>query len=171
MDGEFVCEHDVARVDGIGGGNFILMGRNEASVSAACRAAINAIRPIAGVITPFPGGATRSGSKVGSKYPALFASTNEAYCPSLRGIADSRLPPSANCTLEVVIDGMNAEAIASATRAGITAACREVGPSGLVGVTAGNYGGKLGRHHFHLHEFLQPGADAADNIAGEETSR
>lgn len=155
MDGEFVCEHDVPRIDAIGGGNFILLGRSMESATKACRAAIDAIREMPGVIAPFPGGATRSGSKVGSKYPALFASTNEAFCPSLKGLVDSQLPDGVTAVLEVVLDGMNFDSIAAAMNSGITAACDASGSDGLVGVTAGNYGGKLGRHHFHLAEILK----------------
>jgi len=154
MDGEFVCQHDVGRTEAIGGGNFILMGRDLTAVSTACRAAIEVIRPMPGVITPFPGGATRSGSKVGSKYAALFASTNEAFSPSVRELAPTQLPPEASVALEVVLDGVDFQSIADAMGAGITAACESVGAAGLVGVTAGNYGGKLGRHHFRLHEIL-----------------
>lgn len=154
MDGEFVCQHDVGRTEGIGGGNFLLLGRDMKSVTRACRAAIAAIKPVPDVITPFPGGATRSGSKVGSKYASLFASTNEAFSPVTRDLCETKLPEDAEAVLEVVIDGMSFDAIAEATKVGIVAACREVGTDGLVGVTAGNYGGKLGRHHFHLHEIL-----------------
>nr|WP_146408596.1 formylmethanofuran--tetrahydromethanopterin N-formyltransferase [Allorhodopirellula heiligendammensis] len=154
MDGEFVCQHDCGRTEAIGGGNFILLGRSIEAVSVACRAAIAAISPMHGVITPFPGGATRSGSKVGSKYAALFASTNEAFCPALRELAQTELPAETTAVLEVVIDGMSFGEIASAISVGISAACNAVGNGGLVGVTAGNYGGKLGRHHFRLHDVL-----------------
>ena len=155
MDGEFVCQHDVPRIDAIGGGNFILMGRSMESVTVACRAAIDSIRQMPGVIAPFPGGATRSGSKVGSKYPALFASTNEAFCPTLKNVVDSKLSDDVNAVLEVVLDGIDYDAIAAAIKTGIVAACEATGPDGLVGVTAGNYGGKLGRHHFQLSEILK----------------
>ena len=154
MDGEFLCEADTGRVDAVGGGNFLLLGRSLDAVSDACRIASQAIAPLVGVITPFPGGATRSGSKVGSKYSNLFASTNEAYCPTLRGLVDQPIGDDVAAVLEIVIDGLTPARIAEAMRVGITAACRQVGPDGLVGVTAGNYGGKLGRHHFHLAEVL-----------------
>lgn len=154
MDGEFVCQHDVGRVDAIGGGNFILLARSVSAATIACRAAVDAMAEMPGVITPFPGGATRSGSKVGSKYPNLFASTNDAFCPTLRDYRPTKLPAEASVALEVVIDGMSAEAIAAAMAAGVRAACEAAGPDGLVAVTAGNYGGKLGRHHFHLHRVL-----------------
>lgn len=150
MDGEFVCEHDVARVDGIGGGNFILIAESFHAVSMATRAAIEAMKPLADIITPFPGGSARSGSKVGSKYKALFASTNDAFCPTLRTSVDSNLLPGENSVLEVVIDGMTYDAIAQSIRVGVTAACQAAGQHGLRRVTAGNYGGKLGKHHFHL---------------------
>ena len=154
MDGEFLCEAETARVDALGGGNFLLLGRSLDQVLDACRASTEAIRPLAGVITPFPGGATRSGSKVGSKYKALFASTNEAYCPSLHGLVNQPFGDEVEAIVEIVIDGMTPQQVAHAMRVGIEAACHRVGPTGLVGVTAGNYGGKLGRHHFHLEEVL-----------------
>ncbi|MEM6779033.1 MAG: formylmethanofuran--tetrahydromethanopterin N-formyltransferase [Planctomycetota bacterium] len=159
MDGEFVCEHDVGRVDAIGGGNFILFGRCLSSVTIACRAAVDAMSPLPGIITPFPGGATRSGSKVGSKYPSVFASTNDRFCPSLRGQTDSLLPDDAAVAIEIVLDGLTADEIRSAMNAGIRAACKAKSDSGrkLIGITAGNYGGQLGRHHFHLRDVLKDG--------------
>lgn len=154
MDGEFICQHDTPRVDGIGGGNFLLIARDIDAASRAARAATAAIEAKPDVIAPFPGGVTRSGSKVGSKYKSMIASTNDAYCPALRGITDSALGENENAVLEIVLDGLTFEAIADAMRAGINAACQSCGEHGLIAVTAGNYGGKLGRHHFHLHEIL-----------------
>lgn len=155
MDGEFLCEEDTARVDAVGGGNFFLFGRDLERVSAACRAAAAAINELPRVIAPFPGGATRSGSKVGSKYAALFASTNQAYCPTLSGMVPSRLPEGTRFTLEIVIDGLTADDVAVAMRVGITAACETAGKDGLLAISAGNYGGMLGRHHLHLHEVMK----------------
>ncbi len=155
MDGEFLCEEDTGRVDAVGGGNFLLLGKSLDAVARACRIAIDAIRPLSGVITPFPGGATRSGSKVGSKYSGLVASTNEAFCPTLRGLIEQPFGEEVSAILEVVIDGLTPQDVALAMRTGIVAACKAMGPSELVGVTAGNYGGKLGRHHFKLLEVLQ----------------
>lgn len=154
MDGEFICQHEAPRVDGIGGGNFLLVARDIDAASRAARAATGAIESMPDVIAPFPGGVTRSGSKIGSKYKTLIASTNDAYCPTLRGITDSSLGENENAVLEIVLDGLTHDAIAAAMQAGITAACRSCGKHGLIAVTAGNYGGKLGRHHFHLHEIL-----------------
>lgn len=154
MDGEFLCEEDTARVDAVGGGNFLLLGRSLDAVAKSCRAATAAIATLSGVITPFPGGATRSGSKVGSKYSGLVASTNEAFCPTLAGLVAQPFGDDVKAILEVVIDGMSPERIAEAMRLGIIAACDAVGTDGLVGVTAGNYGGKLGRHHFYLRELF-----------------
>jgi len=154
MDGEFICEHDVARVDGVGGGNFILLGDSIEVVTRACRAAIEAMAVLPGIITPFPGGVTRSGSKVGSKYKGLFASTNEAFCPTLRGVVKTKLDADTQAVLEVVIDGLSATEIATSMRVGIEAACDVGGGKGLRRITAGNYGGVLGRHHFHLHQVM-----------------
>jgi formylmethanofuran--tetrahydromethanopterin N-formyltransferase len=106
---------------------------------------------VPGVILPFPGGIVRAGSKVGAKrYKNMIASTNEAYCPTVRGRVgvESQLPESVNSVLEIVIDGLDRGAIEAAMRVGLDAACQP----GVVQISAGNYGGKLGKHHFRLHE-------------------
>lgn len=154
MDGEFVCEEDTARIDGVGGGNFLVLARDQRSALDACTDAVAAMAPLPGVITPFPGGVVRSGSKVGSKYPALMASTNDAYCPTLQGLTKSELGADVGAVLEIVIDGLTEGEVAAATRAGIEAVCARGHDSGIISVTAGNYGGKLGQFHFHLHEIM-----------------
>src|SRR5205814_4681264 len=99
---------------------------------------------------PFPGGIVRSGSKVGSRYKKLRASTNDAYCPTLRGQVKSELPEGAAAVYEIVIDGLDLAAVEEATRVGVRAACI----SGVLGISAGDYGGKLGPLHLHLHKLL-----------------
>jgi formylmethanofuran--tetrahydromethanopterin N-formyltransferase len=150
MDGEFLCEDAFGTVKGVGGGNFLILGETQAKTLAAAEAAVEAIRKVPGVIMPFPGGVVRSGSKVGSKYKSLKASTNEAYCPTLRGLVKSELPNGVNAVYEIVIDGLNLAAVETAMKVGVVAACRP----GVLRITAGNYGGKLGPHHFHLHKLL-----------------
>jgi formylmethanofuran--tetrahydromethanopterin N-formyltransferase len=150
MDGEFLCEDVFGTVKGVGGGNFLILGETQALALAAAESAVEAIRKIPGVILPFPGGVVRSGSKVGSKYKALKASTNDAYCPTLRGAIVSALPDGVNAVYELVFDGLDLAAVERATRTGIDAACRP----GIVRITAGNYGGKLGPHHIHLHKLF-----------------
>lgn len=152
MDGEFLCEETTPMVRAVGGGNLIFVADSTAAALAAAERAVAAIRRVPGVIAPFPGGVVRSGSKVGSRYKALPASTNDAWCPGLRGRPASALGPEENCVLEVVIDGLTAEAVAAAMAAGLRAAC---GVAGLRRVTAGNYGGKLGQFHFRLREILE----------------
>ena len=111
-----------------------------------------------GAITPFPGGVARSGSKVGSRYKGLKASTADAFCPTLRGRVESQLHPEANCCLEIVIDGIDEAAVGRAMTAAIRAA---VGPE-IVAISAGNYGGKLGKFHFHLRELLAAAAEGPE---------
>jgi formylmethanofuran--tetrahydromethanopterin N-formyltransferase len=147
MDGEFLCEDVFGTVKGVAGGNFLIHGESQAAALAAAEAAVAAIRQLPGVILPFPGGVVRSGSKVGSKYKALRASTNEAYCPTLRGTVASALPEGVNAVYEIVLDGLDLSAVEQATRVGIEAACRP----GVLHISAGNYGGKLGPHHIRLH--------------------
>lgn len=153
MDGEFLCEDRFGTVKGVAGGNFIVLGETRDVTLAATEAAVAACRTVPGVIAPFPGGVVRSGSKVGSRYQALKASTNDAYCPTLRGTVESALPAGANAAYEVVLDGLDLTAVEEAMRRGVRAAC---GP-GIVRVTAGNYGGQLGPHHLHLHPILAGG--------------
>jgi formylmethanofuran--tetrahydromethanopterin N-formyltransferase len=155
MDGEFVCEATTGLTkNAVGGGNLILMGRESRRTLAAAEAAATAIRAVPDAIAPFPGGIARSGSKVGSKYKKVLASTNDAYCPTLRGAVKSALDPDIAAVLEIVIDGLTAAAVATAMRAAIAAVVR-LGPKhGVVRIGAGNYGGKLGPHHFHLKDLL-----------------
>jgi formylmethanofuran--tetrahydromethanopterin N-formyltransferase len=154
MDGEFVCEASTGVTKAaVGGGNLLIMGRSSQATLAAAEAAVKAIDGVPDVITPFPGGIVRSGSKVGSKYKAP-ASTNEAYCPTLQGAVKSALDPEIASVLEIVIDGLTPGAVAAAMRAGL-AAIVKLGPKrGATRVGAGNYGGKLGPHHFHLKDLL-----------------
>jgi formylmethanofuran--tetrahydromethanopterin N-formyltransferase len=155
MDGEFVCEATTGLSrDGVGGGNLLIMGRTAAATLAAAEAAVKAINAVPDVILPFPGGIARSGSKVGSKYKTLRASTNDAYCPTLRGAVNSALDSDVTSVLEIVIDGLSPQAVARAMRVGIAAIVRLGARRGAIRVSAGNYGGKLGPHHFYLKELL-----------------
>ncbi|CBE67536.1 MAG: formylmethanofuran--tetrahydromethanopterin N-formyltransferase [Candidatus Methylomirabilis oxygeniifera] len=153
MDGEFIVEDRFGVKKGVAGGNFLLLGRGLPETLQAAERAIEVMRKVSGVIMPFPGGVVRSGSKVGSRYKFLNASSNTAFCPSLRGSVKSDLPEGVGAVLEIVIDGLTPEAVGEAMRVGIRAAC---GP-GIVKISAGNYGGKLGKHHFHLHQLLAEG--------------
>jgi formylmethanofuran--tetrahydromethanopterin N-formyltransferase len=150
MDGEFVCEDVFGTVKGVAGGNFLIAGESQSATLAAAEAAVAAIRRVPGVILPFPGGIVRSGSKVGSKYKKLKASTNDAYCPTLRGHVKSALPDEVNAVYEIVIDGLDLTSVEEATRVGIRSACLP----GVRLISAGNYGGKLGPFHLHLYKVL-----------------
>ncbi|HEV8262252.1 MAG TPA: formylmethanofuran--tetrahydromethanopterin N-formyltransferase [Burkholderiales bacterium] len=155
MDGEFLCEETTGMVRAVGGGNVLVLARGTAEALAACEAAIAAMSKVRGAIMPFPGGVVRSGSKVGSKYKALTASTNDAYCPTLRGAVKSELSPDVGAVLEIVIDGLTESDVRNAMRAGIAAACEVGSAGGVLRISAGNYGGKLGQFHFRLHEIVK----------------
>ncbi len=154
MEGEFLCEDEAPVQDGVGGGNLLLLGRSRPAVRAAAERAIAAMRRVPGAIMPFPGGVVRSGSKLGSRYKFLIASTNDAFCPTLKGVVDSALEADIAAVLEIVIDGLSAEAVGNAMAAGMRAACADAG-DGLARISAGNYGGKLGAFKFALRELLQ----------------
>ena len=154
MEGEFLVQETFGVQRAIGGGNFLILATDQRAAVAAAEGAVDAMRQVPNVVLPFPGGVVRAGSKVGArKYKNMIASTNDAYCPTLRGKdgVDSQVPEGANSVLEIVVDGLDRASIEQALRAGIDAACRP----GVVEISAGNYGGKLGKHHFRLHEMLQ----------------
>jgi formylmethanofuran--tetrahydromethanopterin N-formyltransferase len=154
MEGEFLVEDRFGVQRAIGGGNFLILGKAQSMALQAAELAVESMRRVPGVIMPFPGGIVRSGSKVGSKYKFLKASTNHAYCPSLRGIVQSALVEDVNSVLEIVMDGLSTSSIEQATRAGILAACIP----GIRRISAGNYGGNLGRYKFYLRKILDEGA-------------
>ena len=154
MDGEFLTEETTGMVRAIGGGNFLVLGQSQPQVLAACEAAIEAMKAIPNVIMPFPGGVVRSGSKVGSKYPKMFASTNDAFCPTLKGMVKSELDMDIESVMEIVIDGLSFEDIAQSMKVGIEAVCSFGPERGIKRISAGNYGGKLGPHLFKLHPIL-----------------
>ncbi|MEP9354515.1 formylmethanofuran--tetrahydromethanopterin N-formyltransferase [Xanthobacter sp. KR7-65] len=160
MEGEFVCDEIVgSTTQAVGGGNFLILARSRPAALAAAEAAVEAMAKVPGAIMPFPGGVVRSGSKVGSKYAGLIASSNDAYCPTLRGVAASALPPEVESVLEIVIDGLTEADVAASMRAGITAVCGLGAATGVVAVDAGNYGGNLGPFHFKLRALMAPQAD------------
>lgn len=154
MDGEFLCEATAGMVRAVGGGNFLILGTSRPAVLAAAERAVAAMRALPNVVLPFPGGIVRSGSKVGSKYKGLIASTNDAYAPTLKAQTGTALTPDIEAVLEIVIDGVSEADVRAATKAGIAAACEVGAEGGIRRISAGNYGGKLGPFHFHLREIM-----------------
>jgi formylmethanofuran--tetrahydromethanopterin N-formyltransferase len=155
MDGEFLTQETTGMVRAIGGGNFLILATSQAQALHAAETAIVAMKKVQNVIMPFPGGVVRSGSKVGSKYKTMFASTNDAFCPTLKGLTKTELSPEIESVMEIVIDGLTFEDIASSIKVGIEAICALGDNSGVKRISAGNYGGKLGPHLFKLHEILK----------------
>ena len=153
MDGEFICEEYAYQTKGIGGGNFLILGKNIESVLNAAELAVAKINQLKNVILPFPGGIVRSGSKVGSKYKNLIASTNFDFCPGLKGLVSSKLNNGVNCVLEIVIDGLSENDIKNAMRVGIKAIL-DTNNEEIYSISAGNYGGKLGPYLFKLKEVI-----------------
>ena len=147
MDGEFLVNDEFNVQEAVGGGNLLILGKDQKSTLKAANAATKAMSQLTDIILPFPNGVVRSGSKVGSKYKKMIASTNDAYCPTLRGVVKkSELDDGINSVLEIVIDGLTLEAVEQAMRVGVTAAIKP----GIKKISAGNYGGGLGQYHIHL---------------------
>lgn len=155
MDGEFVCEGTTSMTKkAVGGGNLLLLAKTGGGALAAAEAAVRAIHKVPGAIMPFPGGIVRSGSKIGAKYKGMTASTNDAFAPSLRGSVASALDDDINAVLEIVIDGETDEVVRAAMKAGLAASIALGPDKGARRVSAGNYGGKLGKFQYRLKELL-----------------
>jgi formylmethanofuran--tetrahydromethanopterin N-formyltransferase len=154
MEGEFLVQEKFGMMKAVGGGNFLILARSAPAALAAAEGAVDAMAGLPGVFLPFPGGVVRSGSKVGARRSkTMIASTNDAFCPTLRAIAKSDLAEGVNSVLEIVINGLDAAAISRAMKVGIDAACRD----DVISISAGNYAGKLGPHHFHLRKIMSDG--------------
>ena len=157
MEGEFLIEEKFKIKKSVGGGNFLILGETLKSALEAAEKAVEAIKEVEGAVTPFPGGVCRSGSKVGSKYKFLIASTNTAFCPTIRGLVENSLvPEGVNSIYEIVINGLTLEAVKEAMKAGIKAA---VSVKGIEMITAANYGGKLGQYQIYLKDVLGLGGE------------
>ena len=154
MEGEFVIEDKTSITKGIGGGNILIIGDSNQEVLKSAEVAVKEMRKVNNIILPFPGGIVRSGSKVGSKYKSLIASTNDAYCPTLKGITKTKLSKNNESVLEIVIDGTNEKDISLAMKKGINIICKKFN-KGIKSISAGNYGGKLGPYHFHLRNIMK----------------
>ncbi|ATZ60855.2 MAG: formylmethanofuran--tetrahydromethanopterin N-formyltransferase [Methanosarcinales archaeon Met12] len=153
MQGEFIVEHSMGAVSGVAGGNFFILAKNQMAALMAAETAVSAISRLEGSITPFPGGIVASGSKVGAnKYKFMKATTNEKFCPSLRDEVETMVPPDVEAIYEIVINGICPDAVEKAMRYGIMATTKI---PGVVKITAGNYGGKLGKYKMHLKEILR----------------
>ena len=153
MGGEFIFEGEYGVKSGVAGGNFFILAREQMSALTAAENAVSAIGHVEGTITPFPAGIVSSGSKVGSKkYKFMRATTNERFCPTVRDkVEDSEISEGVNAVYEIVINGVSEEAVREAMRAGIKAAVKV---PGVVEITAGNFGGKLGKYQFKLKDVL-----------------
>tara|TARA_X000000950_G_scaffold118865_2_gene149014 strand:- start:22091 stop:22987 length:897 start_codon:yes stop_codon:yes gene_type:complete len=155
MDGEFLCEEFAYQMQGIGGGNFLILADTVKNALKAAEEAVKAMKKIKNTILPFPGGVVRSGSKVGSKYKSLIASTNFEYCPSIKSIVNSKLGKDIGAVLEIVIDGLTENDISNSIKAGINAILKMGPNTGIKVISAGNYGGKLGPYHFHIRKIIK----------------
>jgi len=153
MSGDFLVEAELGIRAGVAGGNFFILAENQPAGLLAADAAVDAIEAVPGAITPFPGGIVASGSKVGStKYKFLGASTNEKMCVTLKDdVEGCQIPENVNGVYEIVIDGVDEESVKAAMKAGIEAAVKI---SGVIQISAGNFGGNLGKYQIKLHELF-----------------
>ena len=151
MDGEFLVDDIFKTKEAVGGGNILILAKDQNTALKAAKSAVNTMREVPNVILPFPNGVVRSGSKVGSKYKALIASTNDSYCPTLTTLVEkTEIDTGINSVLEIVIDGLTLEDVEEAMRVGIKAAIKP----GIKKISAGNYGGGLGQYQIQLHKLL-----------------
>lgn len=154
MEGEFVVEDSFGATRAIAGGMLLILAETEKAGLQAAEDSVNAIKQkVRGIILPFPGGICRSGSKVGSIKYKLGASTSHLFCPRLKKIIpDSKVPDDVNAVYEVIINGLNMEAVKRAMSEAVRAAASI---PGVVRISASNYGGKLGPYKAFLKEVLE----------------
>ncbi|MDX1970628.1 MAG: formylmethanofuran--tetrahydromethanopterin N-formyltransferase [Planctomycetaceae bacterium] len=155
MGGEFLIDRRFGFKDGIMGGNLWFFGETVEAALEATERGVAAAAQVPGVIMPFPGGIAGSGSKAGSKYSFLFASTNHPFCPTLRESlgAESQVPANVASIQEIILNGHDLATVSAATQAAIAAALET---PGLVKISAGNYGGRLGKAWVWLKPELHP---------------
>jgi len=153
MEGDFIVEDSFGAVKAVAGGNFLIMAESLEAGLKAAEEAVSAINQnVKNVVMPFPGGICRAGSKSGSLKYKLKASTNHPFCPKIRKlIDDSAVPEGVNCVYEIVINGLDLDSVKKAMSVGIKAAVKV---PGIVKISAGNYGGKLGPYKVYLKEIL-----------------
>ena len=153
MEGDFIIEDCFGATEAVAGGNFLIFAKDQSSGLKAAEQAVSAIKAEASeVILPFPGGVCRSGSKAGSLKYKLSASTNHPFCPKLKVLVpDTQVPEDVNCVYEIVIDGLSVDAVKKAVGEGVKAAACV---NGVVKISAGNYGGKLGPFKIYLKDAL-----------------
>ncbi len=157
LGGEFVIDRRLGYTDGLMGGNLWLFGDSVDSALEAAERGVAAVTKVPGVMMPFPGGVAGSGSKAGSKYKFAIASTYEKFCPTLQDQPGAGLPKGVKSVMEIIMNGKDLKAIIRATQAAIKAA---KDTSGLIMISAGNYGGKLGKSLIYLHPDKQPAESA-----------
>jgi formylmethanofuran--tetrahydromethanopterin N-formyltransferase len=148
---DFIIERYIGYAHGISGANFWVMCRTKESVKESGEKALEAVHKVDGVITSFD--VCSAGSKTETRFPWIGPTTNHLYCPSLKkrlGEA-SKVPDGVNYIPEIVIDGISMKAVKKAMMAGIDAALKV---KGVVRVSAGNYGGKLGDYKIYLRELF-----------------
>jgi formylmethanofuran--tetrahydromethanopterin N-formyltransferase len=153
MGGEFVIEKNLGAKAGVAGGNIFILAKDQMAALTAAEDAVDAIQEVEGTITPFTGGVVASGSKPSSnRYKFMHATINEKFCPTLKDkIEDTELPADVNGVFEIVINGVSEDAVKEAMKAGIKAAVKV---PGVVKITAGNFGGKLGKYQLRLKDVL-----------------
>ncbi len=154
MEGDFIVEDGFGAQEAVAGGNFMIFATSQTAGLKAAEAAADAIRKKApDVIMPFPGGVCRAGSKAGSLKYKMKASTNHPYCPTLRTLVpDSVVPENVDSVYEIVINGLTLDAVKNAMKQGVTAAAEA---DGVVKISSGNYGGKLGPYKAFLKDAVE----------------
>lgn len=152
MDGQFIIEEKFGVRRGVAGGNFLILAKDQTSGLKSAQVATQAIQKVDGVVTTFPGGICRSGSKIGSLKYKQNASTNHPFCPLLRDIiSDTQIPKNVDCVYELVINGLELDSVKKALTEGSQAAAAI---PGVIKITAANYGGRLGPYKAYLKKVM-----------------
>ena len=148
---DFQIEEKFKLNDGIMGGNFWYLCSTPEAVLEAGEKALKAIENVEGAIAPFD--ICSAASKPETNYPEIGPTTNHVYCPSLKDKLgdESKVAEGVNYIPEIVFNAVDEDSMNAAMKAAIDAT---LDVDGVIGISAGNYDGKLGDKKVNLLDIL-----------------
>ena len=150
MGYDFLIEEELSYAKGVMGGNLWLFCDSIDSGIKVGREAVKIITEIDDVCTTFD--ICSAGSKPETNFPEIGPSTNHPYCPTLRNKLRSeefKVPEGVESIPEIVFNALNIDIVGQTMLKVIQGI---IDMDGLIKISSGNYGGKLGKYKIHLRE-------------------
>ena len=153
MGYDFTIEENISYAKGVMGGNLWLFCDSIESGIKIGRKAVKILAELDNVCTTFD--VCSAGSKPvppDAKYPEIGPSTNHPFCPSLKDKLSSeefQVPAEVKSIPEIIFNGINLNDVKLAMQKTIEG-ISDI--DGLLKISAGNYGGILGKYKIYLRE-------------------